>query len=149
MAGEEHEHTVVLAGAVVGQAVVEGGQDVVAGGLLILQHDHLRRGEAELPCQRVGHRLRIVAGVLQLRPLGVTVDADHDRPRLLVAGGDGGVAGRARARAGDGEVAAVPAGELVAVGDQAIEDLRQRLHRAVVDVMEQDDAALPSSRCST
>ncbi|KAG1267169.1 hypothetical protein G6F65_013952 [Rhizopus arrhizus] len=142
MAGEEHEHTVVLAGAVVGQAVVEGGQDVVAGGLLILQHDHLRRGEAELPCQRVGHRLRIVAGVLQLRPLGVPVDADHDRPRLLVAGGDGGVAGRALARAGDGEVAAVPAGELVAVGDQAIEDLRQRLHRAVVDVMEQDDAAL-------
>ncbi|KAG1084051.1 hypothetical protein G6F40_014593 [Rhizopus arrhizus] len=30
MAGEEHEHTGGLAGAVVGQAVVEGGQDVVA-----------------------------------------------------------------------------------------------------------------------
>ena len=142
MAGEEHEHAVVLAGAVIGQAIVEGREDVVAGRLLVLQHDPLRGREAELPGQGIGHRLRVVAGVLQLRPLGIVVDADHDRPGLLVAGGDRGGTGITLARTGDGEVTAVPAGELVTIGDQPVEDLRQRLHRPVVDVVEQDDAAL-------
>ncbi|MCW1776781.1 hypothetical protein NB693_20390 [Pantoea ananatis] len=55
----------------------------------------------------------------------VVVDADDDGPRLVVAAGHrrcGGIAGRAR----HAEVAPVPGGELVAVGAEPVQDLRQR-----------------------
>ncbi|MCW0416725.1 hypothetical protein NB689_002479 [Xanthomonas sacchari] len=141
VAGEEHEHAVVLADAAVCEAIVESGQDVVAGRLLVLQHDHLRRRETEAAGQRLRDGLRIVGRVLQLGPVRVVVDADNDGPRLVIAAGHrrcGGIAGRAR----HAEVAPVPGGELIAVGAEPVQDLRQRLDRAFVDVVEQQDAAL-------
>ncbi len=141
VAGEEHEHAVVLADAAVREPIVEGGEDIVAGGFLVLQHDHLRRREAEAAGQRLRDRLRIVGRVLQLGPVRVVVDADDDGPRLVVAAGHrrrGGVAGGAR----HAEVAPVPGGELVTIGAEPVQDLRQRLDRAFVDVVEQQDAAL-------
>ena len=142
MAGEEHEHPVIAAGAGIGQTVVEGGQDVVAGGLAIFQHDHLRGREAELAGQGAGNGTGVMPGMFERWPVRIVVDADDDCPGIGIGRGDGGFGAGGGTGTADTELAAVPAGELVTIGNQPVQDLRQRLDRALVDVMEQHDAAL-------
>ena len=144
VSGEEDEQAIVLLHAAMGQLVVEGGQDVGARSFLVLQCDDALGRKAELLDQRLAHRARIAHGVLQARPAGVFVNAHHNRPRLAVATRR---SSGARSRSSSGLRAlghrkgfAIPGGELVAIGHQLGEDAGQRLHGALVDVVEQDDA---------
>ena len=123
------------------QLVVEGGQDVVARRLAILQgHDALGR-KSELFDQRFADALRIAHRVLQFWPLRIIIDADHHGPGIGVARGDGHFLGCGRRAFRHLEAAAIPACELIAFSDQLVEHGRQGFHRALMDVMEQDDAA--------
>src|SRR5476651_1114425 len=96
MAGEEDEDAIVLGDGAMRQRVVEGTEDAGPRRLRVLQRHHAFGGEAEFFDQRLAHRLRIAHRILQLGPFGVIVDADHDGPRIAVAG-----AGRRRGFFGD------------------------------------------------
>ncbi len=91
MPGKEHEHAVVGLCTAFAEAVVECGQDVVARGLPVLEHNHLRGWKSQRPGQGTGNRLRIVGGIFEPGPLRVVVDTDHDRPRFRIAGGHRGI----------------------------------------------------------
>ncbi len=149
VAGEEHQHAVVALHALaVGELVVERAQDVGARGLAVVQRGDVLGLEAEARDEQLLHRLGVGHRVVQAGPLGVFVDADHQRVAVAVervaAGacrGHAVVRRRALGRA-DHELAVAPGCEAVAVGHQLVEHRGQGLHGAALDVVEQDHAAL-------
>ena len=144
MAGKEHKEAVVLLHAAVGQLVMEGGQYAGAGGLFVGQcHDVFGR-KAKFLNQGLADGLGIAGRILQLGPFGIVVNTDDDGPRVAVAGAGGDRRASwqgCRATLGNGEAFAIPAGKLVAIGYEPIQYGGQRFDCALVDVVEQHNAA--------
>ena len=143
VAGEEHEHAVVLLDAGrIGQPIADGGEDAVARRFAVEQQRHVVGFEAIAADQHFADRLGVVDRVGQRRPVLVFVDADDDRPAVAIEGrGVGRRRGRGLRRGRHREAGAVPADEFDAALLQLVEDPRQRLHGALLDVVEQHDAA--------